>query len=62
MSTDDLKGKAKEATGVLTDDDDLEREGRRDQQAGEAKDKLRDAENWAEEKVDDLRERVDRDT
>jgi len=62
MSTDDLKGKAKEATGVLTDDDDLEREGRRDQQAGEAKDKLRDAENWAEDKIDDLRDRVDRDT
>ena len=62
MSTDDLKGKAKEATGVLTDDDDLEREGRRDQQAGEAKDKLRDAENWAEDKIADLRDRVDRDT
>ena len=62
MSTDDLKGKAKEATGVLTDDDDLEREGRRDQQAGEAKDKLRDAEKWAEDKIDDLRDRVDRDT
>ena len=61
MSTDDLKGKAKEATGVLTDDDDLEREGRRDQQAGEAKDKLRDAEKWAEDKIDDLRDRVDRD-
>jgi uncharacterized protein YjbJ (UPF0337 family) len=60
MSTDDLKGRTKEAAGVLTDDDDLKREGRADQQAGKAKDKLREAEDWAEDKIDDLRERFDR--
>jgi uncharacterized protein YjbJ (UPF0337 family) len=61
MSTDEVKGRTKEAAGVLTDDDDLQREGRRDQAAGDAKEKLRDAENWAEDKIDHLKDRLDRD-
>jgi uncharacterized protein YjbJ (UPF0337 family) len=61
MSTDEMKGRTKEAAGVLTDDDELKREGQHDQQAGKAKDKLREAEDWAEDKIDDLRDRVDRD-
>jgi uncharacterized protein YjbJ (UPF0337 family) len=60
MSTDEMKGKTKEAAGVLTDDDDLQREGRNDQRAGEAKDKLHDAEDWVEDKIDDARDRLDR--
>lgn len=35
--TDDLKGRAKEAAGALTDNDDLQAEGKRDQQAAKAK-------------------------
>jgi len=61
MSTDELKGRTKEAAGALTDDDDLKREGKQDQAAGEAKSKLREAENWAEDKVDQLRDKVDGD-
>ena len=61
MSTDELKGRTKEAAGALTDDDDLKREGQRDQAVGDAKDKLRDAEDWAEDKVDDLRDKLDGD-
>ena len=61
MSTDELKGRTKEAAGALTDDDDLKREGKRDQAAGEAKNKLREAEDWAEDKVDDLRDKLDGD-
>ncbi len=34
---DDLKGRAKEAAGDLTDDDDLKREGKIDQGKGEVK-------------------------
>lgn len=60
MSMDDVKGRTKEAAGALKGDDDLKREGRRDQAAGEAKDKLRGAEKWAEEQVDGLRERLER--
>ena len=61
MITDELKGRTKEAAGALTDDDDLKREGKRDQAVGEAKGKLREAEDWAEDKVDDLRDKLDGD-
>jgi len=39
----ELKGRAKEAAGDLTDDKDLQREGKADQIAGKAKDKIDDA-------------------
>ena len=58
--TDDLKGRAKEATGALTDDDDLKREGQRDQAAGSVKEKVDDAGDWAKEKVDDVKDKIDR--
>ena len=61
MSTDQIKGRTKEAAGALTDNDDLKREGKRDQAAGDAKDRLRQAENWAEDKVDDVRDKLDHD-
>ena len=35
---DDLKGRAKEAAGDLTDDDDLKRDGQVDQGKGKVKD------------------------
>ena len=41
-NTDDLKGRAKEAVGDLTDDEDLQREGKVDQAKGKAKDVLDD--------------------
>ena len=40
---DDLKGRVKEAAGDLTGDKDLQREGKVDQAAGTAKDKVGDA-------------------
>jgi uncharacterized protein YjbJ (UPF0337 family) len=39
---DDLKGRAKEAAGDLTDNDDLKREGKIDQVSGKAKDMVDD--------------------
>jgi uncharacterized protein YjbJ (UPF0337 family) len=39
-TTDDLKGRIKEAGGTLTGDEDLEREGKVDQAQGSIKDKL----------------------
>ena len=45
--TDDLKGRAKEAAGDLTDDDDLKREGKIDQ-----------AKATVEEKVDQVTDKV----
>jgi uncharacterized protein YjbJ (UPF0337 family) len=40
---DELKGRAKEATGDLTGDKDLKREGKVDKATGSAKDKVGDA-------------------
>ncbi|MDP9403469.1 MAG: CsbD family protein [Actinomycetota bacterium] len=37
---DDMKGRAKEAAGDLTDDEDLQREGKVDQASGTIKDKI----------------------
>jgi uncharacterized protein YjbJ (UPF0337 family) len=42
MGIDDLKGRAKEAAGDLTDDKDLKREGKVDQATGTVKDKVGD--------------------
>jgi uncharacterized protein YjbJ (UPF0337 family) len=38
--TDKMKGRAKEAVGDLTDDDDLKREGKVDKASGTIKDKV----------------------
>jgi uncharacterized protein YjbJ (UPF0337 family) len=48
---DDLKGRAKEAAGDLTDDEDLEREGKADQAAGKVN-----------EVVDKVKDKIDRHT
>jgi uncharacterized protein YjbJ (UPF0337 family) len=42
-TTDDMKGRAKEAGGDLTGDKDLQREGKVDQASGTVKDKVGDA-------------------
>ena len=58
-TTDDLKGRAKEALGDLTDNDELQREGKTDRAAGKAKDKVDDVKDWASDKIDDVKDRVD---
>ena len=60
-TSDDLTGRAKEAAGDLTDDDDLTDEGKADRMAGPVKDKAQDAKDWAEDKVDAVRDRVTKD-
>ena len=50
-STDEAKGRIKEAAGDLTDDKDLKREGKVDQATGKAKDKVDDASDKAKELV-----------
>jgi uncharacterized protein YjbJ (UPF0337 family) len=52
--TDKIKGRIKEAMGALTDNDNLKREGQRDQAVGEVK----EAAESAAEKVQDEVERV----
>jgi uncharacterized protein YjbJ (UPF0337 family) len=46
---DDLKGRAKEAAGDLTNDDDLKREGKIDQATGAEKDKVGDVADKAKD-------------
>ena len=48
--SDQVKGRAKEAAGVLTGNEDLEAEGRTDRRAGEAEEKV----EHAKDKVDEV--------
>jgi uncharacterized protein YjbJ (UPF0337 family) len=49
---EDLKGRAKEAAGSLTNDDDLRREGKTDQASAKVKDKAEDVVDTVKDKVD----------
>jgi uncharacterized protein YjbJ (UPF0337 family) len=51
---DDLMGRAKEAAGDLTDNDDLKREGKVDRATGKVKEKAGEVADKAREKVKDL--------
>ena len=56
-TTDQAKGRVKEATGVLTGDDKLRREGKVDQAAGKAKgvaERMKDAAKGAIDGVRDV--------
>ena len=60
-TADEMKGKAKEAVADLTDDEELEREGKADRAAGSVKDKVEDVKDWVEERVDDVKDKLHRD-
>lgn len=51
---DDLKGRAKEAAGDLTDDKGLQREGKIDQGKAEVKDKVSDVTDKIGDKIKDI--------
>ncbi len=57
---DDLKGRAKEAAGALTGNDDLQREGKHDRAAGKVKEKLADAKDKLEDVVDEVKDKLHR--
>jgi uncharacterized protein YjbJ (UPF0337 family) len=50
---DDAKGRVKEAAGDLTDDEDLQREGKIDQATGTVKDKVGEAADKVKDTVTD---------
>lgn len=54
----ELKGRAKEAAGALSDDNDLKREGRTEQNAGEAKEKVDNAADTVKDKIDGAVDKV----
>jgi uncharacterized protein YjbJ (UPF0337 family) len=55
---DEAKGRAKQAVGDLTGDDDLRREGKVDEKAGQAKDKVGDLKDKAENAIDNVKDKV----
>jgi uncharacterized protein YjbJ (UPF0337 family) len=57
--SDQVKGKVKEAAGVLTGDKDLESEGKADRRTGEAEEKIDDAKDKVEEVVDLTKDKVE---
>jgi uncharacterized protein YjbJ (UPF0337 family) len=60
-NTDDLKGRAKEAIGDLTDNRDLKREGKADRATGKAKEFVEDVKDKAEDVIDSVRDKLHRD-
>ena len=52
---DDLKGRAKEAAGDLTDNDDLKREGKADRAGASVKEKVNKVADTVKDKIDDLK-------
>jgi uncharacterized protein YjbJ (UPF0337 family) len=57
-NTDDLKGRAKEALGDLTDNDDLKRAGQTDRKVGKAKDFIDTVGEKAKEIVDEVKDKI----
>jgi len=55
---DEAKGRAKQAVGDVTGDDDLRREGKVDEKAGQAKDKVGDLKDKAESAIDKVKDKV----
>jgi uncharacterized protein YjbJ (UPF0337 family) len=55
---DEAKGRAKQAVGDLTDDDDMRREGKVDEKSGQAKDKLGDMKDAAEDMIDKVKDKL----
>jgi uncharacterized protein YjbJ (UPF0337 family) len=60
-TSDEIKGRAKQAVGDVTDNDDLKREGKADETSGKVKNKLDDAKDWVEDKVDDINDKFKKD-
>jgi uncharacterized protein YjbJ (UPF0337 family) len=60
-NTDDLKGRAKEAVGDLTDNDKLKNEGKTDRASGKVKDAIDKVEEKAKDLVDDVKDHLHRD-
>ena len=56
---DKLTGRAKQAVGDLTDNDDLEREGEADETAGKAKDAVDGVKDRVDDAIDRAKDRFD---
>jgi len=57
-TTDDMKGRAKQAVGDLADDPDLKREGTADRASGAVKDKVESVKDKVEDVVDSAKDKM----
>jgi uncharacterized protein YjbJ (UPF0337 family) len=57
-STDQTKGKIKQAVGDLTGNEDLKKEGKADERAGKAKDFIEDTKDKADDLVDEIKDKL----
>lgn len=55
---DKIKGRAKQAAGDLTDNDDLKNEGDRDETAGKAKAKVDDVKDSVNDAIDSVKDKL----
>lgn len=55
---DEAKGRAKEAAGALTDNDDLKREGKADQAGAKVKGAVEDAADKADDAIDAVKDKL----
>jgi uncharacterized protein YjbJ (UPF0337 family) len=58
-TTDDMKGRIKEAAGDLTNDDDLKREGKADQAGAKVKDAAEKLKDKVSDAVDAVKNKMD---
>jgi len=59
-AAEDWAGKAKEAVGSATGDEQMEAEGKMDQAKASVKDKVEDVKDWASEKFNDMTDHDDK--
>jgi uncharacterized protein YjbJ (UPF0337 family) len=57
---DKVSGRVKQAGGALAGDDELKREGEREERKGEVKEKFDDAVDSVQDKIDEMRDKVSR--
>lgn len=57
---DTTKGRVKQAAGALTDNPDLTNSGKRDEQAGKAKDAVKRLKDHVDNAIDGVKDRIDR--
>ena len=55
---DQIKGRVKQAAGDLADDDDVKREGQRDEAAGKLKDKVDDVKDHVDDAIDKVKNKA----
>lgn len=56
--TEELKGRGKEAAGDITDNEDLQSEGKGDQAQAQGKQKINEVADTVKGKVDDLKDKL----